>query len=76
MKVQLEMERRRQWKKKKLHCRELHTVEAGFMVGGKDTTVRLIPSLSNCGTVQDFPDTDSKGFVQREAVIRTVFRYG
>jgi len=46
IKVQLQMERRKEWKKK-LRCSELYAVEAGFMVGRKDS-LRLIPSLSNC----------------------------
>jgi len=60
MKVEVQTEQRRERKKKKtLRCREFHTVEVGFMVGGKDRDERLLPSLSNCGRrvrVQDFQE--------------------
>jgi len=49
IKVQLETEQRREWKKKILRYRELQAVEVRFMVGGKDRYVRLLPSLSNFG---------------------------
>jgi len=64
-------------KKKRLRCRELQVVEAGFMVGGKNRNVRLLPSLSNYSRwvrVQNFQDSDSKGFVKDAAVIQGVFK--
>jgi len=78
--VQLDTEQIRERKKEKtLRCRELRAVEAGFMVGGKDRDVRLLRSLSNSARrvrVQDFQDSDSKGFVKDAAVIGSMFRYG
>jgi len=66
-------------KKKTLRCRQLQAVEAGYMVGGKNIDVRLLPSLSNCDRwvrIQDFHDSGSKGFVKGAAVIESVLKYG
>jgi len=51
IKVQLETEQRREWKKT-LRCRELLTVEVGFMVGGKNRRHAPQNSLSETSESQ------------------------
>jgi len=51
----------------------------GLWVAERIEKFVFFPSLSNCGRwvwVQDFQDSDSKGFLKGAAVIESVFKNG